>query len=152
MLTEDDMVRTMCEWLKGKGYSIERYCLGTQPGHDIEAVREGRTMYVECKGGTSRRTGQPLSTAYQWSAVTGAFFNQVRLRETYEKAEVGIALPDGGRYPEYMEKLKDFCHRNGIRVFWVSKTSGVKEWFGALPTVPADAAASRRFPRYARRG
>ncbi len=81
MLTENDVVIIMCEWLQGNGYKIIAHKLDTSSGHDIEAQLNGRTIYVECKGGKSKRTGRSFSPDYQWRAAAGALFNQIRLRE-----------------------------------------------------------------------
>jgi hypothetical protein len=118
----------MCSWLRSKGYTVSSHKLDTQSGHDIEATKNGRTIYVECKGGASKKTGKQFDIGYQWKAVAGAFFNQVRVKEKNKDSEVGIALPSGGRYPELMCALKDFCGSYGIRVFWLSESAEVAEW------------------------
>lgn len=128
MLTENEVVIAMCALLQSNGYTISSHKLDTQSGHDIEAVKDGRTIYLECKGGTSKKTGRPFSIDYQWRAISGAFFNQIRLKERHRESEVGIALPDGGRYPELIAVLKGFCSSYGIRIFWLSESAQVSEW------------------------
>jgi hypothetical protein len=128
VLTENQVVIAMCAWLQSNGYTISSHKLDTQSGHDIEAVKDGRTIYVECKGGSSKKTGQPFGIDYQWRAASGALFNQVRLKEKHKDSEVGIALPNGGRYPELMADLKGFCISNRIRIFWLSESAQVSEW------------------------
>jgi hypothetical protein len=126
--TENEVVIAMCAWLRSNGYDVGTHRLGTHQGYDIEASKGGRTLYVECKGGASKVTGKPFGINYQWQQVSGAFFNQVRLKETHPEAEVGIALPHGERYPALMADLKDFCAKYGIRVFWLSGADQVSEW------------------------
>lgn len=131
MLTENEIVIAMCAWLRDHGYRINGQKLDTNAGHDIEAERDGRKIYVECKGGKSKKTGASFGIDYQWRAAAGAFFNQMCVREKDRTAEVGIALPDGGRYPELMKDLKGFCENAGIKVFWVSESGAVREWQSA---------------------
>ena len=127
MLTENDVVIGMCAWLESNGYEIASFRLNNQPGNDVEATKDGKTLYVECKGGRSRRTGHPFGIDYQWRAASGAFFNQVRLRGKLQEAEVGIALPNGGRYPDLMADVKTFCSQFGIRIFLLSEAAEVHE-------------------------
>lgn len=127
MLTENEVVNGMCAWLERDGYSIVSFKIDNQPGHDIEATKDGKTLYVECKGGKSRRTGHLFGIDYQWRAASGAFFNQVRLRGKNQESEIGIALPNGGRYPELMADVKTFCGQFGIRIFLLSEAAEVNE-------------------------
>jgi len=133
MLTENQVVLFMRDWLEASGYTIKSHKLNTEPGHDIEAVSpKGRTICIECKGAKSPRSGKTFGIDYQWRAAAGAFFNIVTLKEKAKGSiDMGIALPNCERYPELMMSLKQFCKREGIRVFWVSSGGEVREWHDA---------------------
>ncbi len=99
MLTENEVVRCMCDWLGTKGCKVIAYKLNTSPGHDIEAVSPtGRKICIECKGAKSPKTGKPFDLDYQWRAASSALFNAIVLREKESSIDVAIALPKDARY------------------------------------------------------
>lgn len=44
MLTENEVVNGMCAWLESNGYNIVSFKINNQPGHDIEATKDGKTF------------------------------------------------------------------------------------------------------------
>lgn len=130
MLTENEVVLFMCDWLKTRGYTVKSYKLNTSPGHDIEAVSPaGLTICIECKGAKSPRSGKAFDLDYQWRAAAGALFNAVVLKEKKKRSiDVAIALPKIARYSEFMESLREFCKREEIKVYWVSSQDTINEW------------------------
>jgi hypothetical protein len=123
-IKENRVVDLMVTWLEDRGYQIKSTAHDTQQGHDIAATRNGKALYVECKGSQG---GKDFSKHAKFNSAASAFFNQMRLRETESQSEVGIALPDDDWYRELMQKLTAFCKRNSVRVFWVSENL-VSEW------------------------
>lgn len=68
MLTEDAVIRALCEHLAASGWQIVSWAAPDQHGTDLVALREGTRLEVEAKGaGSSKphtaRYGQPFTTA-----------------------------------------------------------------------------------------
>ena len=57
MLTEEDVIAAVCEYLSRPGYRIDQQCRTTQHGIDIIATQpaSGVTIRIEAKGQTSNR-------------------------------------------------------------------------------------------------
>ena len=54
MLTENEIIRAMCKYLRRKGYRILSVAYTKQKGDDIVAFHpSGQMLHVEAKGGTS---------------------------------------------------------------------------------------------------
>ena len=61
MLTEDEVIDIMIDYLKNDGYEIESYCSTSQRGHDIVARKNDEYLCIEAKGQTS---ANPKSNRY----------------------------------------------------------------------------------------
>jgi hypothetical protein len=118
VLTENDVVDAMCEWLERNGLRVESYCKDSKPGDDIHAVDEhGRNLFVECKGAVSK-SGNNLN---HWANVAGCFFNAVRDAVVLRPADThAIAIPDIAELHGLLDGLVDTLLGLGIAVFWVS--------------------------------
>ena len=55
MLTESDVIATVCDYLRAEGYEIRQQLTETE--HDIIAVRGDETLLIEAKGETSSKEG-----------------------------------------------------------------------------------------------
>jgi heterodisulfide reductase subunit A-like polyferredoxin len=127
LMCENRVVELLREWLPKNGYAIKSYKHNTQPGHDIEATKNGVSFYIECKGSQSNANGNEFSKNSKFNCAASAFFNQMRIRESEPESEVGIAFPDDEYYCGLMQKLEALCKKNSVRVLWVSENS-VSEW------------------------
>ena len=116
-MTEDEVVLTVGAWLRQEGYRVEDYCLGTQKGDDIYAVKGGRKFYFECKG-TVSKAGSDLN---HWRNASGALFNAIRDANVKRPNDRhGIAVPDGPEFRDLIGDLSDFFLRESLMVLWVS--------------------------------
>ena len=129
LMTEDEVVLATCSWLTQKGYCIKNRCLGTQKGDDIHAHKDGRDLFVECKGSVSK-AGRHLK---HWQNISGALFNAVRDSVTNRPNDQhSIAIPDTMEYRELIGDLRDFFTRENLSVLWVSgseKDPHVEAWW-----------------------
>lgn len=126
-IIEDDVKTAMEVFLKGNGYSSVRARLGTRQGHDVEGVnpRTGILLTVECKG--EAQTGNQHSRS--WPNVASAILTALNETEdTNSSNDVAIAFPDTKEYRNRMKRLKSFCQRQNIVVYWVSVNSSVQQW------------------------
>ena len=125
MLTEDEVVKSLVKYLEREDYFIERFSLGTERGHDIEGkTPEGRSLYIECKGSISPKTGKSFDTNGKWSRASSAVFHQLRHRASDPNAKIGIALPDDEYYRETLidDNLKKLLKSLDIDLYWVSES------------------------------
>ena len=58
VLTEDDVVKAVCDYLRSRGYQIERCFATNEKGSpDIIATKGAERILAEAKGETSNRPG-----------------------------------------------------------------------------------------------
>jgi hypothetical protein len=126
MLTENEVVDTMCDLLRGHGYGIESCCHDTERGDDIVAVAQGsRRLHVECKGAVSRK-GNRINA---WREAGGALFNAIRdIEKPGQPDDVAVAFPDVVDYHNVMDGLESFCKREKLLVYWVNENRSVRKW------------------------
>lgn len=112
MLTENDVVGAVREYLERQGYLIKRTATTNQRGIDIVALHpsSGRIVLVEAKGETtsknSARQGEAFSRAQCRTHIAVALYTAARLRDSPTKRAkqvVAIALPDVPPHPELVE-------------------------------------------------
>ena len=102
MLTENDVVNYLTNFLKKEGYKIIQSLTTTQIGVDIIAEKNNKILYIEAKGQTSSkenssRYGKPFNLNQIKSHISGALLASMRIISTdIENKDViaGIALPD----------------------------------------------------------
>lgn len=117
-LTENQVVDSVASWLTGIGFRLsEPVKHGRQRGDDIAAAsKDGRLVFVECKGSISQAGNQLKDWDYSAMAVFGA------LKETEEKRPEdlhAIAVPSTARYKMTLGPLEPFLERQKIALFWV---------------------------------
>jgi hypothetical protein len=135
MLTENDIVKLLSDYLKNKGYQIQQSLATTQKGIDIIARNENHTLYIEAKGETSsmqhtNRFGSGFDAKQIKSHVSRAILTSMIVLQQKlagPKTRAGIALPDTPGHRELIAKVSDPLRTMGIKVFLVSG-NGVDEY------------------------
>jgi len=73
MLTEDDVIDAVRDFLVHEGWTITRRATVSQPGTDLVAERNGETLEIEAKGAGSSRVGSARYgeefNSGQWTAL-----------------------------------------------------------------------------------
>jgi hypothetical protein len=131
MLTENDIVTLLTDYLKKKGYEIHQSLGTTQKGVDIIAQNKNHTLYIEAKGETSsmehtNRFGNAFDGNQIKSHVSRAVLASMAILQNKpagQKTKVGIALPDTGGHRELIDRILNPLKTLGIKVFWVTRES-----------------------------
>lgn len=127
-ILENDVIEGLKSWLEGQGYAITDVNPGNANGFDIEAVEphEQRQLIVECKGEAANGDQHARS----WVNSATALFKAIWWKANPDMATVniGVAFPDTPEYHNRLDILRDFCEREGIRVFWVNNDGVVSHW------------------------
>ncbi len=101
MITENDVIKAMMDYLKNIDYTVKETCTTHQRGIDIVSETiDGVPCYIEAKGGTSsksetNRFGQPFSHGQAYSHISVAITKCFQIQQKYLEHQtiVGIALP-----------------------------------------------------------
>ena len=135
MLTENDVIDAVCDYLEAAGYEILQRSHTKQMGTDIIAKCpecSGRLL-IEAKGETSadprtKRYGTPFDSAQVQVHVAEAFRTAVRLHDEHHKSGdfVGVALPDTRLHRKYLSQVKSTIDSLGITVYFVQGDRSVK--------------------------
>jgi len=131
MLTENDIVEKVTDFLERKGYRITQSLTTNQQGIDIIAETESETLYIEAKGETSsvetsKRFGLPFNRNQIKSHISVALLATMKVISSLpsgNKTKVGIALPDTKEQRIVINKIIPALHKLDIRIFWVTKTN-----------------------------
>jgi len=130
MLTEDDVVAAVCEWLRADGYEIRQQLLATQRGFDIVARKDGVGLVIEAKGaGSSKahtaRHGREFDSGQVFSHVAKAVLKALRTVSAGE-ARGAIALPDNAAHRREIDQVHAALAQAGVVVFWVDEQHRVR--------------------------
>ncbi len=135
MLTENDVIDAVCDYLVAAGYKILRRSHTKQKGTDIIAKRPegpGRLL-IEAKGETSAdpRTkgyGTPFDSAQVQVHVAEAFRTAARFHDEHHSSGdfVGVAFPDTRLHRKYLGQVKSAIDSLGIPVYFVQRDRSVK--------------------------
>jgi len=135
MLTENDVIDTVCEYLERQKYRVKDKLTTSERGVDIIAVHEetGAEFFIEAKGATSskegtKRFGKPFNSAQVKVHVAEAFYQATRLlpNEPSTSKRVAIALPDTSLHRSYWGEIRHGIERLGIETFFVDENHTVK--------------------------
>lgn len=131
MLTENDVVKSVAAYLTQQGWNIQNICSTNQHGVDILAEKQGKTLAVEAKGGTSatkgtKRYGKPFTGNQKRTHVAVALLTatQVVSEGTYAAA---IAFPDDHEHSRLIEKILPALRTLKIRIFVVAENGKAHE-------------------------
>ena len=131
MLTENDIVEKVTDFLEKKGYRITQSLTTNQQGIDIIAETESETLYIEAKGETSsvetsKRYGLPFNRNQVKSHISVALLATMKVISSLpsgNKTKVGIALPDTSEQRIVINKIIPALNKLDIRIYWVSQTN-----------------------------
>ena len=134
-MDENQVVKCVCGYLNGRGYTVEQQLLTTQQGVDIVARHDssGRRLYIEAKGGTSSvsgsaRFGNPYTQSQVFDRVAKGVFTALELRSRYPDravAEVALAVPDSRHFRRYLGPVLQQLRDAGIEVLFVAEDESV---------------------------
>lgn len=132
MLTENQVIDAVCEFLELNGWQIIERARTTQKGRDIIASKKGSILKIEAKGETSdhqgsARYGKPFDGAQCRDHVANAFFSAAAALQASGSYELiaGIALPLTPRHQALIGHIKLALNKLEIAVFWVDKDNRV---------------------------
>lgn len=135
MLTENNIISAVCNYLTLEGYSNIESKNTKQQGIDIEATSpDGSKLYIEAKGETSskpnsKRFGKPFANGQPIVHVSKAIYTALKLCETLKgdlPIKVGIAFPVEEKHKELLSYIKETLKDLDISVFWVNAELNVK--------------------------
>ncbi len=132
MLTENDVVTAVSDYLAQKGYKIDQALTTSQQGIDIVATHPTYgTCLVEAKGATSSkktssRYGKEFDSNQIKTHVGMAILKSFQTIQLYRDAKVVIALPDNTAHRKIIDSMRHPIKKSGITVFFVSKNSKVE--------------------------
>jgi len=130
MLTENDIVEKVTDFLKSKGYRINQSLTTNHQGIDIIAETEFEKLYNEAKGETSsvetsKRFGLPFNRNQVKTHISVALLATMKVISSMpaeNKTKVGIALPDTEEQRIVINKIIPALNKLDIRIYWVTKT------------------------------
>lgn len=134
MLTENDVVLAVSEFLETEGYSIEQALNTTQQGIDIEATnKNGVRCFVEAKGATSskvgsKRYGKEFNGNQIKTHIGVAILKSFQTLQLYPESEVVIALPGNSGHRKVLDLMVTPIRNSGIKVFLVSDSAVVEKY------------------------
>lgn len=129
MLTENDIIYKLSEYLEKTGYKIIQRLSTNEKGVDLITENNEETLYIEAKGETSsksntNRYGKPFSSAQIKSHVSKAILASMQvLTSTHSKKKIktAIALPDTIGHRKLINSIMEGLNKLEIKVFWVSE-------------------------------
>jgi hypothetical protein len=130
MLTEDEVVDAVCEWLRSDGYEITQQLLATERGFDIVARKDGVDLVIEAKGaGSSKahtaRHGREFDSGQVFSHVAKAVLKALRVVSKGE-ARGAVAFPDNAAHRREIDQVKAALADSGVTVLWVDEQRRVR--------------------------
>lgn len=129
MLTENDVVDSLTDYLQAKGYRIIQSLSTSEKGVDIIAELKGQTLYIEAKGETSskegtKRFGKPFTNSQINTHVSRAILTAMKILESQPSGDQtisGIALPDTNRHNKLINSVKTSLQQLNIQIFWINQ-------------------------------
>lgn len=128
MLTENEIIDALANYLQKKGYNIQNSCTTTERGIDLIAENNGEVLYIEAKGETSskestKRFGLTFTSNQIKSHVSRAILASMLVlqdKPAGPKTKVGIALPDNPGHRNLILKIINPLKSLSIKIFLVS--------------------------------
>ncbi|WP_203296525.1 hypothetical protein [Luteirhabdus pelagi] len=128
MLTENDIVEKLADYLKTNGYVIEQKLTTNQTGIDLIAENNSEKLYIEAKGETSslktsNRYGKPFNRNQVKSHIGVALLATMRVitsKPAGNRTKVGIALPDNEEQRRVISQIIDALKQLEIKIYWVT--------------------------------
>src|ERR1039458_1630069 len=124
MLTESEVIASVCCFLKKNRFRVTRFLSETEHGIDIQALApDGKTkVSIEAKGETSsmshtNRYGRVFSSSQVMDHVAKAVY--CAARDVSAGLLAGVALPKNQRHVDCVQKILRALKKLRIEVFWV---------------------------------
>lgn len=136
MITENEVVQTLSEYLAHQGYRITKQLTTVEQGIDIDAlhIASGERLLIEAKGGTSSkegtaRFGKPFSLNQAKNHVAVAFYCAAKMLQKYaqEHARVALAFPDDENHRRIVEDIASSLSNLAIAVYFIDSEHRVRE-------------------------
>jgi hypothetical protein len=129
MLTENDVVNHVEDYLIANGYKILKKATTNQKGIDIIAVKSNRQLYVEAKGATSskstsKRFGKPFSNSQVSTHIAMGVLYAMLNRNA--EIDFAFALPNNDDHTKMIERIAPSLKILGVKVYFVSNNGEVK--------------------------
>jgi hypothetical protein len=134
-LDENQIIAAVCAHLQAIGFVVTQRLHTTEHGVDIVARNgaNGRTIYVEAKGGTSSREGsarfgRPYTQSQVFDRVSKGVFTALELRARYPDrttVEVALAVPESRWFRSYLTPVRRELADAGLTVLFVDAASRV---------------------------
>ncbi len=126
MLFENDVIDSVIQYLKKKGFNIRSSSDTYSHGIDIVAEKDGRMMYVEAKGQTSskphtKRYGLEFTRNQKMDHVSKAIYSALKTKNLYSGSLVAIALPADDVHRELVTAVLPSLKQVGVQVFLVTQ-------------------------------
>jgi hypothetical protein len=121
---EDQVKRAVKEYLESTGCEVKSVAWGREPGRDIEAVRDGKPLWVTAKGypsGTAKTRASTQAEHYFKEAI----FDVVAWRTESMEADIAVALPDRLTYRKLGQKTRWLQEHACFNFLWVDDKNGV---------------------------
>ena len=135
MLSENDVIQAVCNFLKYHGYRVTSRTTTKQHGVDIVAHHEetGNQFFIEAKGQTSskentKRFGKPFNSAQVKVHVAEAFYQVTSLlrKDLIGSRRIAMAFPETSIHKRYLDRIRPaICHL-GIEVLLVDTNQRVR--------------------------
>ena len=133
MLTENDVVRYVCEYLLNNGYTVQQQLNTTQHGIDIIACKNNIQLMVEAKGATSassrtNRFGLIFNQKQVKHHVAMALYTISRLITHHgnDSIRYAIALPRNQNHVDSVHAIQAAIDKMEIVLIWVDESGAVE--------------------------
>lgn len=129
MLTESDVILSVCDFLEDHNFIIQQRLNEQEKGDDIVAVNEeGEYFYIEAKGQTSSKAdskafGKEFSDSQKLSHVSRALYRAIKMKDQ-NNSYAGIALPETKKHITLVNDIQKTLQAIEIEVFWVQNIDG----------------------------
>jgi hypothetical protein len=130
MLTEDDVIDAVRDYLIRQRWQILLRATALQRGYDLVAKRGDEQLIIEAKGaGSSKagtaRYGKEFDRGQVFDHVAKAILKALRVVSA-ASAQGGIALPDNEFHRGEIASVGNSLRRLGIVVYWVDDSRAVR--------------------------
>lgn len=128
MLTENDVINILVDYLQKKHYKIIQKLTTSEKGFDIVAEKNDTTLYIEAKGGTSasknsKRFSKPFTKNQIKTHLAVAILASLKILAKKKKKtiKVAIAFPDNEDHRNIILPITSVLKKIGIIVFFVKE-------------------------------
>lgn len=129
VLSEDQVIDAVCDYLTSRSWRIVARATAVQRGDDLVAERDGERLVIEAKGaGSSKigtaRYGKTFSKGQVFDHVGKAVLKALRVVSASDD-HAGVALPADAAHRAEAARIRTALDRLEISVFWVDEHRAV---------------------------